>query len=327
MGSARYPPRPLGPPGRHRYPPAVLPPAVRSTPTHDDLDAVGRLATRIARATPDRADADALDRLDATDLHPAPTLALVPRIADRAELAACAHAARTGTGRWNLALLVDPDDLDDLTSLGAAALHPVLAGVAEAGGGTVDWWVRGATDADAALAAALGFELEREVVQLRRPLPLDEGTDLPVRPFRWADADAWLEVNNRAFADHPDQGAWTRADLDRRLAEPWYDRRGFLLHDDAAGEIDGFCWTKVHADADPPLGEIYVIAVDPAAGGRGLGHDLVVAGLTWLADRGLRTGMLWTESDNERARRLYEARLGFELHHADRQYRAQIAPA
>ena len=68
---------------------------------------------------------------------------------------------------------------------------------------------------------------------------------------------------------------------------------------------------------EPALGEIYVIGIDPSAGGRGLGRSLTVAGLAHLADAGTPVAMLFVEADNAPARRLYD-RLGFTTHHTRR---------
>jgi len=177
-----------------------------------------------------------------------------------------------------------------------------------------------------AAARGAGFGVSRHMLQLRRSLPVGSGggddprNEMPapvgtVRAFDPAtDRQRWLEVNRRAFAWHPEQGLWTAEDLDARLAEPWFDPEGFLVHDGGAG-IDAFCWTKVHppTDADPALGEIYVIGVDPDAHGRGLGRHMVMAGLDHLHGQGLDTAMLYVESDNAAGRALYDA-LGFHTH-------------
>jgi mycothiol synthase len=177
----------------------------------------------------------------------------------------------------------------------------------------------------ALVAAELGLSPTRALHQLRRALPVaddDPGREgapaLRLRPFRpGADDDAWIRVNNDAFAWHPDQSGQTPERLAATLAEPWVDLDGFLVCDDedAPGELAGFCWTRVHpATADDPvLGEIFAIGVAPAHHGKRLGATLVLAGLDHLAWSGVSTGMLYVESDNEPAQKLY-ARLGFHLH-------------
>lgn len=147
---------------------------------------------------------------------------------------------------------------------------------------------------------------------------------LVTRPFRpGLDDEGWLAVNNRAFVWHPEQGGWDRDRLAARLSERWVDLDGFLVHEDDAGRVDGFCWTKVHpARADrgeEAIGEIFVVAADPSRHGTGLGRALVLAGLDHLAALGLATAMLYVESDNEPALRLY-GRLGFVVHHDDALY-------
>ena len=147
--------------------------------------------------------------------------------------------------------------------------------------------------------------------QLRRPLPVDE----PWRPRRAAvrrrTGRGGLAGGQqpRLRRGTPSRADWTLDDLRARIAEPWFDPAGFLLHE-ADGRLAGFCWTKVHRDADPPLGEIYVIAVDPSPAGSGLGRALTLAGLDHLHRAGLDVGMLYVDGTNEAGLRLYD-RLGF----------------
>ncbi len=208
-------------------------------------------------------------------------------------------------------------------------LRDAMAAAAAAGATTVVVDAEPATDGHDRLATELGLLCRRELLQLRRSLPLVDvarpARDLATRALRpGRDDDAWLAVNNAAFHWHPDQAGWTRSDLDTRVAEAWFDPEGFLLHEEG-GRLAGFCWTKVHADHDPPLGEIYVIAVHPDFQGRGLGRALAVAGLDHLAGRGLPAAMLYVEADNEPALAVYRS-LGFAVHHRHRWYEGPTRP-
>lgn len=178
--------------------------------------------------------------------------------------------------------------------------------------------------ADDDRAAADGLVLIRNVHQLRRRLPLEAIDSVPTRAFVSGSADeaAWIEVNNRAFASHPDQSGMTSERLQADLAANWFDAEGFRLHE-RDRRLAAFCWTKRHpatAD-DPAMGEIYVIGVDPDFQGLGLGRALVIAGLEWLADVGEAIAMLYVDETNITATRLYD-QLGFSLHHVDRIYEA-----
>ena len=203
-------------------------------------------------------------------------------------------------------------------------LGRALAGqlTATAGGRVLRLWAHGDLAAAAALARAAGFERFRALWQMRRPLrePLDQPVLPAGRTLRTfvpgQDEDDWLSLNGRAFAKHPEQGGWTRHDLELREREPWFDPAGFFIAE-RDGRMAGFHWTKVH---DPTLGEVYVVGVDPAEQGSGLGRALTLAGLRHLRDRGVAEAMLYVDEDNVPAIRMYEA-LGFTRATVDAMYR------
>jgi mycothiol synthase len=203
-------------------------------------------------------------------------------------------------------------------------LSAALDLVAADGGGPVHWWVHHPDDTADAIAGEAGFALGRQLFQLRRPLPISETTSIETRAFVVGrDETEWLRVNNAAFHDHPEQGGWTVDRLRLREAEPWFDPNGFRLHE-RDGLLAAFCWTKVHLDTSPPMGEIYVIAVDPQFHGLGLGKALTIAGLDHLASAGITIAMLYVDGANTAALSMYQ-RLGFSIHHADRAYITDVA--
>jgi mycothiol synthase len=204
--------------------------------------------------------------------------------------------------------------------------------VAAAGQLPLRLWAHGDRPAATRLATAAGFDRVRALWQMRRSLQarIDRpkvADGITIRTFVVGrDEDPWLAVNRLAFARHPEQGAWTREDLDLREREPWFDPDGFFLAE-RGGHIVGFHWTKIHGraaepaghgspgPAEPghghqPIGEVYVVGVDPAERGSGLGRALTVIGLRYLRSAGLSQVMLYVDEANTAAIRLYES-LGF----------------
>ncbi|MFI1149997.1 mycothiol synthase [Streptomyces sp. NPDC020817] len=217
-------------------------------------------------------------------------------------------------------------------------VHPALRGrghgralgsaLLAASGKRIRVWAHGGKSAARHLAQVLGLTLFRELRQLRRPLgpdgpPLPEVTlpaGVTVRTFVPGQDDAaWLAVNSAAFAHHPEQGTLTQRDLNDRIAQPWFDPKGFFLAE-RDGELIGFHWTKVHAEER--LGEVYVLGVRPGAQGGGLGKALTAVGLNHLAAAGLPTAMLYVDADNPAALAVYEG-LGFSTHEVDLMYRTE----
>jgi mycothiol synthase len=192
------------------------------------------------------------------------------------------------------------------------------------------FWAHGTLESARATASASGLVPVRELIQMRRSLHGVAEPAAPdgirIRSYAGAADDAeLLRVNNAAFATHPEQGGWTATDLAERRAERWFDPEGlFLAFDEKTDALLGFHWTKVHPE-HPGLGEVYVVGVDPAAQGSGLGGLLTSVGVAFLARRLVEadqpTVMLYVEADNTAALRAYR-RLGFTEHSVDTAYAA-----
>jgi mycothiol synthase len=203
----------------------------------------------------------------------------------------------------------------------------VRTGLSE-GGDDARVWAHGNLEPARATAAALGLVVVRELLQMRRPLTglpaLTVPDDVRIRTYSGPADDAeLLRVNNAAFAWHPEQSGWTEADIAERRAEPWFDPAGlFMAVDEHTDKLLGFHWTKVHGKE---LGEVYIVGVDPAAQGRGLGATLTLVGLHHLAERLVKgtdaTVMLYVEADNSAAVKTYQ-RLGFDVFSVDAAYAA-----
>jgi mycothiol synthase len=254
------------------------------------------------------------------------------RVGDR--LAAFGHLDVTDQVEGPSAeLVVDPPMRRQ--GIGSVLVEHLLA----AADGRLRLWAHGEHPAAAVMAQSLGFRRVRALWQMRRslaaPLPPPRWPDgVAVRPFEVGrDEDAWVDLNARAFADHPEQGKWTRTDLARRMSEPWFSPAGFFLAE-RDRRLIGFHWTKVHGGHEhpgrnqpdrphghEPIGEVYVVGVDPAEHGQGLGRALTLVGLAHLRALGLPEVLLYVDADNAPAIRLYTD-LGFTHWDTDVMFRA-----
>ena len=185
-------------------------------------------------------------------------------------------------------------------------------------------WSHGDLPAARLLAQSNNFIKVRTVIQMSKDLtqvsPIKN--DYQIRSFLPdLDNQAWLTLNNQAFAHHPEQGNWSEADLSIRVNEDWFDEKGFFVAQDK-DQLIGFCWTKIHGghththqtdsehhDHDP-IGEIYVMAVSKEYEGRSIGKALTITGLNYLKYQGLSSAMLYVDEDNQIAVNLYKS-LGF----------------
>jgi mycothiol synthase len=245
------------------------------------------------------------------------------------DLLATVDGAVTGYARldWEEPGVASAELVTDPARRGQGTGRALLdALIGQAGPGALRVWAHGDLPAAAALARSAGLSRVRALFQMSRPLQDPPGDPRPepslpdgvtLRTFvPGRDEEAWLRLNALAFAHHPEQGAWTRIDLDLREQEAWFDPQGFFLAE-RSGRLAGFHWTKVH---DAETGEVYVVGVDPAEQGSGLGRALTLTGLRYLRDdRGLAEVMLYVDETNRAAVRMYTA-LGFTLAATDVMY-------
>lgn len=168
-------------------------------------------------------------------------------------------------------------------------------------------WAMGDTPAARSLATGVGMIRQRELLIMERRL--DDELPEPVVPagvqvrtfLPGEDEQDWLRVNAAAFASHPEQALIDLDDLKDRLAEPWFDPKGFFVAIQD-GAMIGFHWTKQHEDH---LGEVYVLGIAPWASRQGLGKALLLTGLRWLQQQGNSRVKLYVESDHRAAIELY----------------------
>lgn len=184
------------------------------------------------------------------------------------------------------------------------------------------FWAHGNTEGAQAFARRYELNPVRTLYVFELPLlreipdtTVPEGMTLRTFDIE-RDAERWVELNSRVFADHPEQGSVSREDFDARVEQEWFDPEDFLVLEDESGEMIAYNWLK-RADGEA---EIYVLGVSPDHGGRGLGTLLMNVALGYFKSLGYEKAILYVDDSNVAAVNLYRG-LGFTERFVDVQYK------
>jgi mycothiol synthase len=241
---------------------------------------------------------------------------------DRGELAGYAHTVTYGDAderRASCEFVVHPGFRR--RGLGRLLLSHAIMHAQSQSARRLDLWAYNDGEASARIADQFGFSPVRRLLHLHRHVGRVLVAEAPeggaLRAFRpGVDDEAWLALNNRIFAGHPENGAWTLDDLRARIGQPWFDPCDVLMLD-VDGALAGFCWLKIEErPGEGRVGEIYVIGAAPEVRGRGFGRFLLSAGLRHLANRRADVAAIYVDDSNSAALALYET-AGFHHHHVD----------
>jgi mycothiol synthase len=246
------------------------------------------------------------------------------------ELVGYAHTLTFGAGdtrRVSCEMVVHPDRRR--AGIGRTLMDRVIRHAGAEGAQRLDLWAYNDSPASRRIAEQFGMTGTRRLLHMHRhpgpPPVVAHPEGVTIRPFRpGEDDETWLDLNNRIFAGHPENGDWTLEDLRARMARPWF-RAEDLLMLEADGVPAGFCWLKVEDRRDEgSVGEIYVIGTAPEYHGRGLGRYVLGEGLRHLSEREVDTVAVYVDESNVRAVALYWS-FEFHHHHVDVMYSLPLA--
>jgi mycothiol synthase len=243
-----------------------------------------------------------------------------------------AHTLTFGDGarrRVSCELVVHPDVRRN--GIGSAVFEKVVDHARKQRASRLDLWAYNDSETSRNFAERTGLRETRRLLHMHRhpgqPPYLPDQVGVTVREFRpGADDQALLALNNRIFEDHPENGTWTMADLQARMAQTWFNPYDVLLLE-VDDTLAGFCWLKIEdRAAEGLIGEVYVIGTAPEFQSRGLGRFILSKGLSHLHERKVDTVAVYVDQSNERGVALYWS-LDFHHHHADALYSMALVPA
>lgn len=230
-------------------------------------------------------------------------------------------------GQGEIDLVVDPPYRG--RGIGSAALQVLTMYGPRSG---LLAWAHGDNPAADAILTRAGFAPVRSLFRMAldpallpgtgadpHAVALPAGYTLHTYGERPTDAADWVRTNAIAFADHPEQGRVTEADFALMREEPWFDANELYLMSAPETGLAGYTWVKTVREGDSIETELYVIGIDPAHAGKGLGRALLSVTLARMAQHHPTKVTLYVDGENERAVNLYTA-AGFTIDSRSRQW-------
>jgi len=170
------------------------------------------------------------------------------------------------------------------------------------------------------LASRLGFQFIRYFYESKLDLnnirlPDVEPSGYIIRSLRRDEADELTHIQNRAFADSwgfnsntPDEIAYR---INLSSCTPENIMMAYLKNHPI-----GYCWTRIMIEDNPATasmkGEIHMLGVDPDYRKKGIGRNVLLAGLADLKSKGVTIVELTADGEDSVAMGLYES-VGFEV--------------
>ncbi len=170
------------------------------------------------------------------------------------------------------------------------------------------------------LASRLDFKYIRHFYGLKLDpqkirLPDVEPSAYVIRSLEADEAAKLTYIQNRAFADSWGFNPNTPGEIAYRInlssCSPENIMMAYLNH-----QPIGYCWTRImmeeNPEADEMKGEIHMLGVDPDFRKRGIGRNVLLAGLSHLKSKGVSIVELTADGEEQVALGLYES-VGFKV--------------
>jgi len=165
------------------------------------------------------------------------------------------------------------------------------------------------------LFTKMGFRFIRRFLELRLDLSEVHEPHMGLIPPRYrhmksGEEDKLVNIQNRSFANTWGFNPNTVEEIVYRIGLPNCSPEDILLSYDG-DKVIGYCWTRIYVgkneDSREGRGVIYMLGVDPDHRGKGIGKEVLLAGLSYMKSKCLRTVELTVDSKNRAARALYHS--------------------